>query len=209
MFVLASSRLTQRGWQAETAALAVAESVAMIMRNHGQPDSSEVISALAQLSPEAEWKGLVAAIEASLKARHSVSDFACGLGLKKAVSGYSLHVVPVALYAWLRHPWDFRKALISVLECGGDTDTAGAILGALAGVTGGERSIPAEWLNALWEWPRSPSFVKQVAASLAEQKSSGQAHGPVRFCWPGLILRNLLFLAVVLFHGFRRMLPPY
>ena len=36
-FVLASSRLTHRGWQAETAALAVAESVALTMMNHGRP----------------------------------------------------------------------------------------------------------------------------------------------------------------------------
>ena len=208
-FVLASSRLTHRGWQAETAALAVAESVALTMLNHGQPDSSEVISALLRLSPEAEWEVLLTAIDVSLKSQHSVAEFACGLGLKKAVSGYSLHVVPVALYAWLRHPGDFRAALISILECGGDTYTAGAILGALGGVSGGRNSIPAEWLNALWEWPRSRSVVEQIGASLAEQKSSGQAHGPVRFCWPGLIPRNLLFLAVVLVHGFRRLLPPY
>ena len=187
----------------------VAESVALTMMNHGQPDSSAIVPVVLRLSPEAEWKELLTAIELSLKAQHSVSEFACGLGLKKAVSGYSLHVVPVALYAWLRHPGDFRAALISILECGGDTYTAGAILGALAGVSGGRNSIPAEWLNALWEWPRSRSVVEQIAACLAEQKSSGQAHGPVRFCWPGLILRNLLFLAVVLVHGFRRLLPPY
>jgi hypothetical protein len=138
-----------------------------------------------------------------------VSEFADGLGLKRAVSGYSLHVVPVALYAWMRHPGDFRTALISVMECGGDTDTAGAILGALAGASVGKRSIPAEWLNALWEWPRSCSVVERIAARLAEQKSSGQALGPVRYLWPGLILRNLLFFAVVLVHGFRRLLPPY
>jgi ADP-ribosylglycohydrolase len=208
-FVLASSRLTHQGWQAETAALAVAESVALTITNHGQPDSSEVISALRQLSSEEEWERLFTAIEASLKAQHSVSEFACGLGLKKAVSGYSLHVVPVALFAWLRHPDDFGVALSSVLECGGDTDTAGAILGALAGVSGGNRSIPAEWLNALWEWPRSRSFVEKIATRLAEQKSSEQARGPVHFFWPGLVLRNLLFFAVVLIHGFRRLLPPY
>jgi hypothetical protein len=27
--------------------------------------------------------------------------------------------------------------------------------------------------------------------------------------WPGLLPRNLLFLAAVLAHGFRRLLPPY
>jgi len=152
---------------------------------------------------------LLNAIEISLKAQHSVSEFACNLGLKKAVSGYSMHVVPVALYAWLRHPGDFRTALISVLECGGDTDTTGAILGALSGVSGSKRSIPSEWLNALWEWPRSRSLVERIAARLAEQKSSGRARRPVHYFWPGLILRNLFFFAIVLVHGFRRLLPPY
>ncbi|MGD0816394.1 MAG: ADP-ribosylglycohydrolase family protein [Verrucomicrobiota bacterium] len=208
-FVLASSRLTHQGWKAETAALAVAESVALTMLNHGQPGSSTVISVLRQLSPEAEWVRLLTTIEVSLKAQHSVSEFARGLGLRKAVSGYSLHVVPVALYAWLRHPGDFRTALISVLECGGDTDTTGAILGALSGVRGGKSSIPAEWLKALCEWPRSRSVVERIAARLADQKMSTQARGPVHFLWPGLILRNLLFFGVVLIHGFRRLFPPY
>jgi ADP-ribosylglycohydrolase len=61
-FVLASSRLTHRGWQAETAALAVAESVALTMMNLAQPTSSEIISALLRLSPEAEWRRLLIAI---------------------------------------------------------------------------------------------------------------------------------------------------
>jgi ADP-ribosylglycohydrolase len=208
-FVLASSRLTHQGWQAETAALAVAESVALTMLNHGPPDSSAVISVLRQLSPEGEWKRLLAAIETSLEAQHSTPEFAGSLGLKKAVSGYSLHIVPVALYAWLRYPNDFRTALISVLECGGDTDTTGAILGALSGVSGGKGSIPSEWLNALWEWPHSRSLVEKIAARLAEQKSSRCARGPVYCFWPGLLLRNLFFFAVVLIHGFRRLLPPY
>jgi hypothetical protein len=29
------------------------------------------------------------------------------------------------------------------------------------------------------------------------------------YFWPGLLPRNLLFLLVVLLHGFRRLLPPY
>lgn len=131
------------------------------------------------------------------------------LGLKRAVSGYSLHVVPVALYAWLHHAGDFRTALISVLECGGDTDTAGAILGALAGTSGSKRSIPTERLNGLWDWPRSRSFVEKIATRLAKQKWSAHASGPVHFFWPGIIPRNFLFFAVVLVHGLRRLLPPY
>jgi hypothetical protein len=109
----------------------------------------------------------------------------------------------------MRHPGDYRAALISVLQYGGDTHTTGAILGALAGASGGKRSIPAEWLNSLCEWPRSHFVVEQIAARLAEQKSSAYARGQVQFFWPGLIVRNLFLLAVVLVHGFRRLLPPY
>ena len=32
---------------------------------------------------------------------------------------------------------------------------------------------------------------------------------PVRYLWPGLILRSLVFFAAVLIHGFRRLAPPY
>jgi ADP-ribosylglycohydrolase len=30
-----------------------------------------------------------------------------------------------------------------------------------------------------------------------------------RLFWPGVLPRNLLFLTIVLGHGFRRLLPPY
>ena len=71
-------------------------------------------------------------------------EFADELGLQRGVTGYAYYSVPVALYAWLRHPDDFRYALISVLDCGGDTDTVGAILGALMGARLGRRTIPPE-----------------------------------------------------------------
>jgi ADP-ribosylglycohydrolase len=208
-FVLASSHLTHRGWQAETAALAVAESAALTVTNQGQPEGAHVISVLRRLSSETEWQAIVATMEISLGGRQSVSEFAVRLGLKRAVSGYSMHVVPVAIYAWLRHPGDFRSALISALECGGDTDTVGAIVGALAGVNMGKRGIPVEWLNSICEWPRSVAVVEQIATRLAAQNTSARSRASVHYFWPGLVPRNLLFLATIIVHGFRRMLPPY
>lgn len=148
-------------------------------------------------------------MDSSLKTLQSVPEFARAMGLMRAVSGYSLHVMPVAIYAWLRHPVDFRAALISALNCGGDTDTVGAITGALAGLTGGKRSIPHEWLNAVREWPCSCLVIERIADRLDEQKSAGNRIGPVQYFWPGRILRNPLFLAIVLAHGVRRLLPPY
>lgn len=208
-FVLASSRLTHRGWQAETAALAVAEAAALAVQSQGLPDPSQVFSILRSLSQEAEWQMRLSQIESALKAGDMVTDFVGSLGLKAGVTGYSLHVVPVALYAWLRHQGDFRSALIAVIECGGDTDTVWAILGALLGAGGGAEGIPHDWIGDLAEWPRSTSFMQRVAQRLVEQKSKAHPAGPVGYFWPGLIPRNILFLVVVLLHGFRRLAPPY
>jgi ADP-ribosyl-[dinitrogen reductase] hydrolase len=41
------------------------------------------------------------------------------------------------------------------------------------------------------------------------QVLEGDLQPPLPVFVPALIPRNLLFLAVVLFHGFRRLFPPY
>lgn len=207
-FVLASSRLTHRGWQSEVAAQAVAECVALAVRET-QPAVTQVLAALRALSVESEWQAIVLRMETDLAARGSVADFARTMGLERGVSGYALHVVPVAIYSWLRHPNNFRQALTRALDCGGDTDTVGAIVGAMVGASVGELAMPAEWVNAIWEWPRSVKLMRDVAARLAEQSQSDRSLGPVRYFWPALIPRNLLFLVIVLAHGFRRLAPPY
>lgn len=208
-FVAASSRLTHRVWQAKTAALAVAEAAALAVRSEGAPDAAKVLSIMRGLSPEKEWQARISEIEPCLKSESPVSDFVDNLGLKGGVTGYSLHVVPVALYTWLRHPCDFRLALTTAIECGGDTDTVGAILGALCGATTGTKAIPTEWIRGIWEWPRSCKFIERLAERLADQENASACRGPVRYFWPRIIPRNLLFLAVVLAHGFRRLAPPY
>lgn len=208
-FVRASTRLTHKGWQAETAALAVAECAAIAASRSSPPDISRVLSRLRELSPEPDWHQRLAHVQAGLARNASVRDFAHSLGLENGVSGYSLNVVPVAIYAWLLHQRDFRSALTSVIECGGDTDTAGAILGALWGASEGPGSIPREWIDDLIEWPRSVAFIQAVAQRLADQATSDRCLGEVRYCWPAVILRNLFFLVVVILYGFRRLLPPY
>jgi ADP-ribosyl-[dinitrogen reductase] hydrolase len=207
-FVLASTRLTHRSWQAETAALAVAESAALAMANqHG--DASKVFDALAVLSEESEWQSIIFKMKTSLAEAHSVSDFVRSLNLKRGVTGYSLHVVPVALYAWLRHRDDYRTALATALDCGGDTDTVGAILGALSGAVVGKSGIPIEWLDEILEWPKSISFMEKVATRLVEQKASDKPLGSVIYFWPAIVFRNIIFICTVLIHGFRRLAPPY
>lgn len=208
-FVRASSRLTHKGWQAETAALAVAEAVAFAVTISAEFNAQQVLLKLRELSPEREWQEWLSRIESGLDTRAPVGEFARSCGLERGVSGYSLQVVSVALYSWLSHHGDFRSALCAALDCGGDTDTVGAIVGALCGASGGPESIPHEWIDGIVEWPRSVAFMRTVAERLGEQKVSNQSLGEVRYFWPGVLLRNVVFLFVVLWHGFRRLLPPY
>ncbi len=138
-----------------------------------------------------------------------VSAYAATLGLRGGVSGYINHTVPVALYCWLRWPGDFRAAVESAVLLGGDTDTTGAIAGAIMGAMLGVEGIPAEWLNGLAEWPRTTHWMRTLGSRLAEKKTHPRADGQLPLFWPGVLLRNVFFLGVVLAHVLRRCLPPY
>lgn len=201
-FVRASTRLTHLDPRAETAALAVAEGAAWIVR--GEPSIEDFRGRLPGLGADAEWTRLCQRLSEALAQHESVADFAVSLGLVRGVSGYAYDTVPVALFAWMRHRGDFRDTLTSAIRCGGDTDTVAAIVGALAGCDTGVDAIPADWRSRLRDWPRTPALIGRLAGELVNPCGR-----PVRWCWPGVVPRNLFFLVVVLFHGFRRLLPPY
>lgn len=204
-FTAASTRLTHTDPRALTAALAVAEAAAWVAR--GEPSRLAFLQLLPSLGEDAEWQSLCDSMRVSLEQGESVAGFARGLGAEHGVSGYAYHTVPVALFAWLRHPQNFEAALTSALDCGGDTDTVGAIVGALAGAEVGAAVIPAEWVTGIVEWPRDTDFVRRLADELAG--NTGRVPPGAWWRGPATLPRNLLFLAVVLAHGVRRLLPPY
>lgn len=207
-FVLASSRLTHTSWQAETAALAVAEVVAAAIFKPHPCLAQHVLPVLRNLSLESEWARYLDEVCAALDENLSVNEFARRSGLVRGVTGYSLHVFFVSLYALLSNH-DFRSSMTAALDCGGDTDTVGAVLGAMCASVHGSAAIPRDWLDGICDWPRSINFMREVARQLAEQKRRTTLVGPVRYFWLGVVPRNVLFLTVVILHGLRRLLPPY
>jgi ADP-ribosyl-[dinitrogen reductase] hydrolase len=206
-FLRASTRLTHIDARAKTAALAVAEATAWGVRQTEPVE--EWLTHLPGLGTDQEWHAVCHELANALAARKSVQEFADTLGLQHGVTGYAYHTVPVALYAWVRHFGDFHAGLTAALDCGGDTDAVGAIVGALMGATMGPRGIPSEWIQGVCEWPRSTSLLVRVSERLAHQKEAARTLGPVRYFWPALIMRNAVFLLVVVAHGFRRLAPPY
>ncbi len=151
----------------------------------------------------------VKAIRPAYEANKSVAEFAAELKLTRGVTGYIAHTVPVAVYAFLRHPDDYRTAIESVIRLGGDTDTVAAITGALVGARVGKAGIPPEWLDRWADWPRSVAWMEKLALKLAEGKWREAPQPAVSLAWWAIPARNLFFFLVVLAHLFRRLLPPY
>ncbi|MCS6862455.1 MAG: ADP-ribosylglycohydrolase family protein, partial [Abditibacteriales bacterium] len=67
--------------------------------------------------------------------------------------------VPTAIYAFLSHADSFKDAVVYAVSLGGDTDTIGAMTGAIAGALHGVEGIPSEWLNALENGEKGRDYV--------------------------------------------------
>jgi ADP-ribosyl-[dinitrogen reductase] hydrolase len=214
-YVRASTRLTHTDPRAERGAflIALAAHHGVIFGPQGVQGNSFFREARTAL-PDAdeELQTLLDRLEKSLGDQVPAVELADALGLHRGISGYIYHTVPLVLYCWLRHLGDFRQAVEEIISLGGDADSTGAILGGLAGATLGASGIPDKWLAGLLEWPCSLAWMRRLAERLVQrfpETGVPQRQEPPPLFWPGLLPRNLLFLMVVLVHGFRRLLPPY
>jgi len=209
-YVLASTRLTHREPRAEEGALVVARAAWHAMRSPSDPIRPETV--LDDRIEGDELRRALETVQSCLERNQAPEAFLERMHLEGGVTGYINHTVPAVLYAWLRSPTDFQTCIETTVRMGGDTDTTGAIAGALAGATVGESGIPRDWCDRIIEWPRTTAWMRRLAARLASRfhaaPESSDA-GPLPLFWPGILPRNAFFLAVVLAHGFRRLAPPY
>lgn len=209
--VRASTRLTHTDVRAEHGALAVAWAAHWATFGN-MISAASFLATFATLLGD-EDSALLEALKAvvhSVAQGESSPDFAVRHGCAQGISGFVMHTVPMALHIWLTHPDDYGAALACVVRCGGDTDTVGAIVGALVGSGTGPEGIPPAWLAGLWEWPRSRHWLLALAQRLAaDPDTRPRRHRALALNLPGLLLRNAFFMGWVLLHGLRRLLPPY
>jgi hypothetical protein len=156
-----------------------------------------------------EFVKLVGKAATSAQSDQSVGEFAESLGSRNGISGYIYHTVPCVIQTWLRYQEDFAGGMQEILCAGGDTDTTGAILGAILGARAGKDFIPEGWRNRIIEWPRTITWMEQLGHCLAAKLNGEVETKCPGYFMPGVLLRNLFFLMVVLFHGLRRLAPPY
>jgi ADP-ribosyl-[dinitrogen reductase] hydrolase len=212
VLVRASTQLTHSDPKAEYGALAVALAAYLASINNGPIVPSQYLDQLHILiqDPEAEELfDLLHTAALSAKDGEDAAMFTDRLGLGNGVTGYIYDTVPVVIHVWFRFHHDFPKAILETIKLGGDTDTTAAILGGIIGAKVGKRGIPEPWLENLWEWPRSIGWMEQLGVVLADTVEIKSTGNVPHIFFPAVFARNLLFLVIVLAHGFRRIFPPY
>ncbi len=202
-FNRASTRVTHSDPKAEWGALAIALATRHLARAQ-TPVSFPAY--LAELTPHLpleaqDFETLLEQVRSSLERSESLANFTSRVSGPNGISGYILHTVPACLHAAFSHPDDYPRAIQNIIACGGDTDTTAAIVGGMVGARVGKAGIPQPWLAGIMDFPRDVRYLGELANASPRTK-------PI-FLWPVQLFRNLFLLVVILFHGFRRMFPPY
>lgn len=83
-------------------------------------------------------------------------------------SSVSYESVPTSIYSFLKYPNSFEEAVVYAISLGGDTDTIGAMTGAISGAFRGIEEIPERWLNQLENIGKAKVYVNDLAEKLWE-----------------------------------------
>lgn len=111
----------------------------------------------------AEFDAALAWIRRHPSAEADDAERALGTSLKASCS------VCAALWAFVRRPDSAEEAIIEAVNLGGDTDTIGAMTGAMAGGFHGAAALGEEWTSALENGPKGRDHVLDLADRLAER----------------------------------------
>lgn len=210
-WVQASTELTHRDpqawWGSYVLALA-AGWAAQARQQQRSIESKPVLTDLRHQIPHAPTLHLIDQVADSLAHGECTADFVRRTQSAWGVSGYIGHTMPAVLHAWLSQPHQPLEAISNLVACGGDADSTAALLGGIMGAYHGAAVFDPP-MQACIEPILTPRYLQQLAV-----QATTVPVPPTRvYLWRGALvltlLRNLLLLAVVLVHGFRRLLPPY
>ncbi len=123
----------------------------------------------------------------------------------QGVTGYMYDTVPAVVWAWRQYRHEPLRGLNWLIGRGGDTDTTCAIFGGIVGVRHGVALFDV--MQGAWCEPVIRPKLLQTLAKQAWQ--TNVPNRPARLFSFWTYPRNVVFLIIVLLHGFRRLLPPY
>jgi ADP-ribosyl-[dinitrogen reductase] hydrolase len=203
-----SSRITHTDPVAEHGAAAVAIAAWGAARNEFPDHSTYFLLLRGRLAGEHAQQLLAAMdkVEASLATEESTQEFCLRLCGPTGATGYTLHTVPVAIHAWLRHRGQLGATLRNLILCGGDADSTAAIAGGIAGC---ETEVADKLADGIVDWPCNPRWINKLTEQLIRVTETGLPERPLQSSFLLQVVRNCFFLVVVLLWGLRRLLPPF
>lgn len=144
-------------------ALLQARAIGLLLAEDGLPDAERFIDRLLGFAPESVLNSKLEQLGRLLRQRAAaeevVSVFGCGVR--------SADSWPPALWAALHFCADPEAAIIQAVNLGGDTDTIGAMTGALVGALHGDRWFPSRWFEQLENQTGGRDELIAVAEQLA------------------------------------------
>ncbi|HET7038131.1 MAG TPA: ADP-ribosylglycohydrolase family protein [Thermomicrobiaceae bacterium] len=144
--VLRAGLITHSAPEALNGALAVAYGIRLLVNGEIPPEL--LLEEVAAFIDEDE---VARALRRAARLARDGGERARDLANLREIGGgpHVAEAVAAAFYAFRAHPEDFRAAVLTALNGGGDADSIAAITGALAGAHLGATAIPAELVDGL------------------------------------------------------------
>jgi poly(ADP-ribose) glycohydrolase ARH3 len=143
-----------------------ARQIALALGRRGEPlDPLSFVVELRSTARSIEFRQKLRAVEECLERRVPPSMVRDRLGANATALGS----VPTALYCFLSQAESFEAAVVFAVALGGETDSIGAMTGAIAGAYHGLSAIPARWRAGIEDGPKGASFIERLADRLFEK----------------------------------------
>lgn len=143
-----------------------ARQVALALEQHGAPlDPLAFVVELRSTTNAIEFRQKLRAVEECVENRASAKTVRDRLGCNATALGS----VPTALFSFLSRAQSFEDALVYAVNLGGETDSIGAMTGAIAGAFHGASAIPSRWIEALERGEQGKGYLEQVADRLLDR----------------------------------------
>lgn len=152
-----SSHITHSHVLGKEGAALQAFSIALAVR--GQKEG--MLLELKEFVKNEVYKEKIRKIEALLNKEANKKEILSELGNGEA----AFNSVPTAIYSFLRFD-NFKDCVVYAVSLGGDTDTIGAMTGAISGAYYGEGTIPKEWVEKLEEGEKGRSYIRWLGEEL-------------------------------------------
>ena len=124
------------------------------------------LSGFSGTDPEPYWDDKLKQVYDLVKSDASVEDAVGELGSK----AYCMESLAFSLFCFGKYPSDLEECIIQTVNAGGDTDSNGAIVGALCGVLQGNSAIPLRWKEGLEDYDKICDVGEQLYFTALNQK---------------------------------------